>query len=89
MHHGTMNIFLGCILIWFLRENPSWFSSIIVLPVVTAFCYVALSGLSSFIMDDAEEPFLIDLENIKEMNGPNVCMVYEKTNVKEVRGETF
>ena len=86
MHHGIMNILLGCILIWFLRENPSWFSAIIVLPVVTAFCYVAFSGLSSFMMDDDDETFLIDLENIKEMNRR---VVYEKTDVKEVCGETF
>lgn len=86
MQHGTMNILLGCILIWFLRENPSWFSAIIVLPVVTAICYVAFSGLSSFMMDDDDETFLIDLENIKEMNRR---VVYEKTDVKEVRGETF
>jgi len=88
MHHGIMNILLGFIVIWFIHKNPSWFLSIIVLPVVTAFCYVALSGLSSFIIDEDEEPFLIDLEKIKETKGPDVCMVYEKTNVKEVRGET-
>ena len=80
------NILLGLVLVWFLHHNPSWFSSVIVLPAVSVFCYVALRGLSSYLTDDDDDTFLMDLENIREAHSERFhhrdrCLVFHHKTV--------